>query len=153
MSEEEKTMDRNNWLMGILGVIVSFAVTVLIYRYLAILQEQQIQMAAEGLPNKPGSDIDDKNVVKEGTPSEPDDLTLVEGIGPKTSSALQDAGITTYAQLAVTDQDTVKQVLNQAGVRIAVSDTWMEQAAFAAAGDWDALTELKNELKAGRRSS
>lgn len=146
-------MDRNSWVMGLLGVIVSFAVTVLIYRYLAILQEQQLQMTVEGLPNKPGSDIDGKNVIKEVIPSEPDDLTLVEGIGPKTSSALKDAGITTYAQLAEADTDTVKEILNQAGVRIAVSDTWMEQAALAAAGDWEALAELKNKLKAGRRPS
>jgi predicted flap endonuclease-1-like 5' DNA nuclease len=92
-------------------------------------------------------------VIEEAQPTEPDDLTLVEGIGPKTSSALQNAGINTYTQLAASDTDTLKGILKQAGVRVAVSDTWTEQAGLAAAGDWNALEALQAGLKGGRRDS
>lgn len=82
----------------------------------------------------------------------PDDLTRIEGIGPKISSLLQGAGITTFVQLAATDMSRLKQILTEADL-IALADptTWPEQARLAAAGDWDALETLQDELKGGRR--
>lgn len=82
-----------------------------------------------------------------------DDLKLVEGIGPKISSVLADAGITTFAQLAQTDPDALSSILTAAGMS-AIHDTttWPEQAALAAAGDWDALALLQNDLRGGRRA-
>jgi predicted flap endonuclease-1-like 5' DNA nuclease len=64
-----------------------------------------------------------------------DDLKKIEGIGPKIESVLQEAGIRTYAQLAVTGADRLKLILKDAGVR-AAPDTWPEQARLAAVGDW-----------------
>lgn len=80
-----------------------------------------------------------------------DDLTRIEGIGPKISEVLQAAGITGYAQLALTDVDRLKQILAEAGIRIADPGTWPEQARLAAAGDWEGLKGLQGGLKAGRR--
>jgi len=85
----------------------------------------------------------------EGTPA--DDLTRIAGIGPKISSVLQGAGITTYAQLAATAVDRLGQILDESGVRLADPGTWPEQARLAAAGDWDALKGLQGQLKGGRR--
>ncbi len=79
-----------------------------------------------------------------------DDLKVTEGIGPKIESVLQEAGIRTYAQLAVTGVARLKSILNNAGVR-AAPDTWPEQARLAAVGDWDRLRALQNQLKGGRR--
>ena len=84
---------------------------------------------------------------------EPDDLTIIEGIGPKISTVLMDAGIITYAQLADMDITTIKEILTEAGVRIAIPDTWPEQASFAASGDWEQLQQFKGELRAGRKVS
>ncbi len=84
----------------------------------------------------------------------PDDLKRVEGIGPKISSVLQAAGILTFAQLATTDVARIKEILEAEDprlVRIADPATWPEQAALAAAGKWDELAALQDELKGGRR--
>jgi len=81
----------------------------------------------------------------------PDDLRRIEGIGPKTASALQAAGVTTFAQLAATDVEQLKAILKAAGVR-ANPGAWPEQAELAASGKWDALEALQAELERGRRA-
>ena len=82
----------------------------------------------------------------------PDDLTRMEGIGPKISSLLQTAGITTFAQLAAADVGRLKEILTEADLLgLADPTTWPEQARLAAAGEWDALEALQDELKGGRR--
>ena len=86
----------------------------------------------------------------DATPPVPDDLKRIEGIGPKTSSALQAADVTTFAQLAATGVDQLKDILREAGIRTNPS-TWPEQASIAADGEWDALEALQAELKGGRR--
>ncbi len=89
----------------------------------------------------------------EPVPSKPDDLKRIEGIGPKIAELLNAAGITTFAQLAQTDVETLRQILVKAGRRFALAspETWPEQAALAAKGDWDALKRLQDSLKGGRR--
>jgi predicted flap endonuclease-1-like 5' DNA nuclease len=81
-----------------------------------------------------------------------DDLEIIEGIGPKIASVLQANGIRSYAQLAASDPQQIEAILRQAGLRLADATTWPEQARLAAAGDWQGLAELTNQLKAGRRS-
>lgn len=85
--------------------------------------------------------------------AEPDDLRLIEGIGPKVSRALMDAGITTFAQVAASTPEHLEAVVTGAGVRIipGAPATWPDQARFAAAGDWEGLERLQGSLRAGRR--
>ena len=80
-----------------------------------------------------------------------DDLQRIEGIGPKISGLLQSASITTFAQLANADVDRLRQIVREAGITIANPDTWPEQAGLAAAGRWEELEVLQEELKGGRR--
>jgi predicted flap endonuclease-1-like 5' DNA nuclease len=80
----------------------------------------------------------------------PDDLKRIEGIGPKTASALQATGITTFVQLAATGEEQIRAILREVGIR-ANPGTWPEQAELAAVGKWDALKALQAELKGGRR--
>jgi len=81
-----------------------------------------------------------------------DDLTRIEGIGPKISSLLQAATITTFAQLAAADVSRLEQILSEADLAgLADPATWPEQARLAAAGEWDALETLQDELKGGRQ--
>lgn len=84
-------------------------------------------------------------------PPPPDDLKVVEGIGPKISSVLQAAGITTWAQLAATDVDELKRILAEAKIRLGDPGTWPEQAGLAAEAKWDELAALQDGLKGGRR--
>jgi large subunit ribosomal protein L17 len=81
-----------------------------------------------------------------------DDLTLIEGIGPKIAELLNNGGITTFAQLADAQDETVQQVLAEAGSRFNVHDatTWNEQAALARDGKLDELKELQDRLKGGK---
>lgn len=81
-----------------------------------------------------------------------DDLTRIEGIGPKISSLLQSADITTFARLAAADVSRLEQILSEADLAgLADPATWPEQARLAAAGEWDALETLQDELKGGRQ--
>lgn len=85
-------------------------------------------------------------------PREPDDLKIVEGIGPKVASLLSGAGITTFAQLASAEVALLEDILERSGLRMMNPATWPEQAGLAAAGRWDELTALKDVLKGGRRA-
>ena len=80
----------------------------------------------------------------------PDDLKLIEGIGPKISGLLKDAGIVTFGQLAETYVERLQEILDAAEIRIADPSTWPEQARLAAAADMAALQALQDSLKGGR---
>jgi predicted flap endonuclease-1-like 5' DNA nuclease len=82
---------------------------------------------------------------------EPDDLTKIEGIGPKINATLQEAGIRTFIQLSDSEPAALKQILVDAGIRMGYPDTWPEQAALAAKADWNALKEFQSGLQGGRR--
>jgi predicted flap endonuclease-1-like 5' DNA nuclease len=91
--------------------------------------------------------------VVEPAPSAPDDLKLIEGIGPKIAGILAAAGIITFAQLRATDVSRLKEIIAQAGLTaLADPATWPEQAALAAAGKLDELKALQDQLKGGRRA-
>jgi large subunit ribosomal protein L27 len=66
--------------------------------------------------------------VKEETKG--DDLKKLEGVGPKLAEILVEAGITTYAELAETSVDKVKEILEAAGSRYASKDPapWIAEA-------------------------
>lgn len=80
-----------------------------------------------------------------------DDLQIIEGIGPKISGILKNAGVRTFEQLANASKEQLEEILQEGGVRIAMPDTWPEQSRLAANGDLDELEDLKRRLHAGRR--
>ncbi|MCU0466604.1 MAG: hypothetical protein MUF38_18810, partial [Anaerolineae bacterium] len=86
-------------------------------------------------------------------PGESDDLTRIEGIGPYYRDALAKLGITTFSQLASrTDAAAMVAELKANGYRQHPTiPTWAEQAALAAAGDWEGLAKLQASLIGGRR--
>ncbi len=87
-----------------------------------------------------------------GQPAQ-DELEIIEGIGPAIARLLRSAGILTFRQLAETPLKRLDEILTNANLRrLADPDTWPEQAALAAAGDWDGLKQLQDTLKGGRRS-
>lgn len=61
-------------------------------------------------------------------PGEPDDLTEISGIGPKISSILIEAGITSFTQLADVDESTLNQIMQEAGLRLGNPSSWIAQA-------------------------
>jgi len=86
------------------------------------------------------------------TPDEPDDLTRIEGIGPKYADILISAEVTTFEQIAAMSTDEIVALVKSNGGRKSASmATWAEQAKLAAANDWDGLDALQEELSGGRR--
>ncbi len=80
-----------------------------------------------------------------------DDLTIVEGIGPKVSSVLNNAGIMNLVQLSEAAPEQLKEVLEKSGLQFMDPGTWGEQARLAAEGKMAELEALKQGLKGGRR--
>lgn len=81
-----------------------------------------------------------------------DDLTRIEGIGPKVAEVLHNAGIHSFAQLAATPAERLGELLHEAGgtLHMAKPDTWPEQAQLAASGAWPELYALQHQLIGGR---
>ena len=80
-----------------------------------------------------------------------DDLTRIEGIGPKINSLLQEDGISSFAQLADTDVSQLSKILDTARITLADPKTWPEQAELAAGDQWEELEKLQGELSGGRK--
>ncbi len=70
-----------------------------------------------------------------------DDLKKIEGIGPKIAEIFNNAGITTFAELAATSVEKLQEILAAAGSRYASKKpgSWPKQAKMAAEGKWDEL--------------
>jgi len=80
-----------------------------------------------------------------------DDLTVIEGVGPRTQEVLYQAGIRTFSALIGKSGDEVKGLLRANGYKAPVDATsWSAQAELAAQGQWDALKDLQSRLTAGR---
>jgi predicted flap endonuclease-1-like 5' DNA nuclease len=80
-----------------------------------------------------------------------DDLTTVEGIGPKICELLNAAGIGTFHQLSRTSTADIQAILDKAGPNFALARpaSWPRQGALCAHGDWAALRTLQDELTGG----
>ncbi len=91
-----------------------------------------------------------KEVKKTGAKG--DDLKKIEGIGPKIAEILTESGIDTFAALAATDAEKIKEILLAKGKRYAMHNptTWPKQAALAAEGKWDELKKWQDELDGGK---
>jgi large subunit ribosomal protein L17 len=81
-----------------------------------------------------------------------DDLTKIEGIGPKIAEALTAAGVASFADLASKSADDVKAILDAAEGNFGAHDpaTWPKQADMAAKGEWDELKKWQDELDGGK---
>ncbi|MCF8244621.1 MAG: 50S ribosomal protein L27 [Saprospiraceae bacterium] len=81
-----------------------------------------------------------------------DDLKKIEGIGPAIEKLLNAEGITTFAGMSETTSERIKEILVAAGSRFGFHDptTWPHQASLAAAGNWDELKKLQDELDGGK---
>ena len=83
----------------------------------------------------------------------PDDLKVVEGIGPKIEKLLNNEGILTFAQLATASPERIKEILVAAGTRFQMHDptTWPQQSALARDGKLEELKTWQDELNKGRK--
>lgn len=122
------------WLLMILLGI--FALAVIVGWWTGSRKQGQVPAEVEAIPSKGKT---------------PDDLTSLEGIGPKVAKVLAQAGITTFEDLAQTNSSEVQNVLNETGLQMMEPDGWIAQAKLAARGETAALEKLQRELKGGRK--
>jgi predicted flap endonuclease-1-like 5' DNA nuclease len=109
--------------------------------------------AEPAAPTKPAAPAAPAAPTQPAEPAEPDTLTQIEGIGPKIQSILYESGIITFQAVAETGSDTLTDILQTAGFQAPFdASSWPEQAALAAAGEWEGLKTLQDALKGGRRS-
>ncbi|MDB4293078.1 30S ribosomal protein S2 [Maribacter sp.] len=80
-----------------------------------------------------------------------DDLTKIEGVGPKAAEYLAAAGLDTFAKVAKADADKMKEILTEASSRMGHLDptSWPKQAKMASDGKWDELKEWQDNTKGG----
>lgn len=136
-------------LLLLLGIIFLVALALLynraFYQPPASLTHQGPSTGTHAAPAKPVAPATE-------TERAEDDLTAIEGIGPKTQAVFRAAGLVSFAQLAATDPIELDRILDEAGLRLGNPSTWPEQARLASAGDWKGLEKLQDELKGGRRN-
>jgi len=89
---------------------------------------------------------------KKSAKKEADDLTKIEGIGPKVAKTLKEAGITTFEELANASAGDLQKKLDAAGLQMMSPEGWIDQAKLAAKGDWQGMAKLQKELKGGRKA-
>lgn len=95
--------------------------------------------------------ISGREVLGVVAPAVPDNLKIVEGIGPKIETLLNENGIFSFAQLAAAEVASLSSILNGAGSRFQIHnpETWPRQAAMARDGRWEELEAWQEELNGG----
>jgi|SRR5690625_2719846 len=80
-----------------------------------------------------------------------EDLTLIEGIGPKSAEALTNAGIDSFEKLSKASEEEINKILSEASSSLAHLDpqTWAKQAKMAHEGKFDELKAWQDELDGG----
>jgi len=81
-----------------------------------------------------------------------DDLTVVEGIGPKIRELFHNHDVKTWASLADCSIEKCQKVLNSGGKRFEIHrpGTWPEQSKMAALGQWQKLKDWQDSLDGGK---
>ncbi|MAU16244.1 MAG: 30S ribosomal protein S2 [Muricauda sp.] len=112
------------------------------------VEEKPAKEAEAAAPIKEEKVAEKKPAKKE---AKPEDLTKIEGIGPKAAEALAANGVGTYAELAASDAEKIKEILTEASSTLAHLDptSWPKQAKMAADGKWDELKEWQDNVKGG----
>jgi len=81
-----------------------------------------------------------------------DDLTVVEGIGPKIKELFHNHNITTWTALASCTVQKCQEILKSGGKRFEMHKpgTWPKQADLAAKGSWQELKDWQDQLDGGK---
>jgi len=80
------------------------------------------------------------------------DLTIIEGIGPKIEELFQKTGIGTWKDLSETTVERCQEILNKAGTNYKAHDptTWPLQSEMAYSGKWEELKKWQDDMLGGK---
>ncbi len=137
-----------SWMVSLLAVAILFWVWI---RRDALAERDADAVEAAEEAARQAENLARRTVIRReaavSAPSEPDDLTKINGIGAVFLTVLNDAGITSYAQLAATPLEELEAIVEASGrSRPGRLETWPRQAEFAAAGDWEGLRAFLDAL-------
>jgi len=146
-------------LCFVIGYVVARFIKRRLYRR-AILKAGATVSDSEGLASLAATAT---QAVGTGTSIKPNNLQIIEGIGPKMESVLNENGITTWSQLAAKTVPELQQILDKYGNRYQIIDPtiWLEQVKLAAGGKVadliklqkiDGVSKLENMMYQGKRS-
>lgn len=81
-----------------------------------------------------------------------DDLKLVEGIGPKIEELFHNAGLKTWAAVADSKPEKLKEILEAAGERFHMHNpaTWPKQCKMMVEDEWAELKNYQQNLNGGK---
>ncbi len=89
----------------------------------------------------------DATVDEPDASAQPDDLTKINGIGAVFQTVLNNAGVTTFADVANATVEELEAIIEASGrSRPGRIETWIAQAELAAKGDWDGLQRFKDAM-------
>ncbi len=96
---------------------------------------------------KPVADLP-SSFVNDSTLVEPNNLQILEGIGPKVQEILNNNGINTFEQLSQKSPTELRSILDSYGTKYRMIDVnpWVTQAGLAHSGDWDGLVASQREI-------
>ena len=118
--------------------------------------KEEAPVAAEPAKEEaPAKEAPAKEEPKKAAPKadgEKDKLRKIEGIGPKIEELFHNAGILTFADLAGSDVEKLKEILAEAGSRYRMHDptSWPTQSAMAAEDKWDELKAWQDSHDGGK---
>ncbi len=87
-----------------------------------------------------------------GRPIKENDLTVIEGIGPKIQQLFHNNGVRSWKALADCNIERCQKILDSGGeaFKLHVPGTWPKQARLAYDGKWEKLLEWQDELDGGK---
>jgi predicted flap endonuclease-1-like 5' DNA nuclease len=110
----------------------------------------EAEAAAEAAAVVPADEAAD-SPTDEAAATEPDDLQRIEGIGPKIASALVAAGYPTYASIAASNEEELRQAVAGQGIKFApAAASWADQAQYLVDSDAKGLDEYQDYLVGGQ---
>jgi large subunit ribosomal protein L17 len=119
-----------------------------------VAEAEVVETAVEVVEEAPVAEtvVEAEVAVADAEVAAKDDLKKIEGIGPKIEEIFNAAGILTFAELASTSVEKLKELLEAAGSNFSSHDpgTWPEQSAMARDGKWDELKTWQDELNGGK---
>ena len=112
-------------------------------------EDKEEVVAAKAAPAKKATP---KKAASKKSTSKGDDLTKVEGIGPKVMEVFNEAGISSFADLAKEKVEKLAEILITANSRYKMFDptSWPIQAKMAADEKWDELKKWQDEHDGGK---
>ena len=86
-----------------------------------------------------------------GKPIKHNDLTVVEGIGPKIQELFRKNNVVTWKTLAECSEEKCQKILDKGGenFKLHVPKTWPKQAQLAYEGKWQELFDWQEKLDGG----